>query len=34
LVMLEIVGLNPLGSDPTERFSRAVDILFDGLTHG
>jgi AcrR family transcriptional regulator len=34
LVMLEIVGLNPLGSEPTERFSRAVDILFDGLTHG
>ena len=34
LVMLELVGINPLGSDPTARFDGALDILFDGLTHG
>ena len=34
LVMLELVGINPLGSDPAARFTRALDILFDGLTHG
>jgi AcrR family transcriptional regulator len=34
LVMLEIVGINPVGSDPAARFTRALDILFDGLTHG
>lgn len=34
LVMLEVVGINPLGSDPAARFTRALDILFDGLTHG
>jgi AcrR family transcriptional regulator len=34
LVMLEVVGINPVGSDPAARFTRALDILFDGLTHG
>ncbi len=34
LVMLEVVGINPLGSDPDTRFTRALDILFDGLTDG
>ena len=34
LIMLEVIGINPLGSDPETRFTRALDILFDGLTHG
>lgn len=34
LVMLELVGINPLGSDPALRFGRALDVLFDGLQHG
>jgi AcrR family transcriptional regulator len=33
LVMLELVGINPLGSDPAERFARALDALFDGFSH-
>ena len=33
LVMLEVVGINPLGTDPTVRFARALDILFAGLAH-
>jgi AcrR family transcriptional regulator len=33
LVMLELVGVNPLESDPTERFDRALDVLFKGLGH-
>ena len=32
LVMLELVGINPLMSDPSERFDRALDVLFRGLT--
>jgi len=32
LVMLEIVGINPLMSDPSTRFDRALDVLFRGLT--
>src|SRR3954468_2836507 len=32
LVMLEIVGINPLMSDPSARFERALDVLFLGLT--
>jgi AcrR family transcriptional regulator len=32
LVMLEIVGINPLMSDPSARFDRALDVLFLGLT--
>jgi len=34
LVMLELVGINPLLSDPGERFARALDVLFDGFSHG
>ena len=34
LVMLELVGINPLLSDPGERFARALDTLFDGFSHG
>ncbi len=34
LVMLEVVGINPLDTDPTVRFARALDILFDGFAHG
>jgi AcrR family transcriptional regulator len=34
LVMLELVGINPLLSDPAGRFSRALDALFDGFSHG
>ena len=34
LVMLELVGINPLLSDPGERFARALDALFDGFSHG
>ncbi len=34
LVMLEVVGINPTGGDPTARFARALDILFDGFSHG
>ena len=34
LVMLEIVGINPLMSDPTPRFERALDVLFRGLARG
>ena len=33
LVMLEVVGINPVGTDPTVRFARALDILFAGLAH-
>ena len=32
LVMLELVGVNPLLSDPAARFERALDVLFRGLT--
>ncbi len=32
LVMLELVGINPLMSDPAARFDRALDVLFRGLT--
>jgi AcrR family transcriptional regulator len=32
LVMLEIVGINPLMSDPSSRFDRALDVLFRGLS--
>jgi AcrR family transcriptional regulator len=31
LVMLELVGINPLMSDPAARFDRALDVLFQGL---
>ena len=34
LVMLEIVGINPLMSDPVPRFERALDVLFRGLARG
>jgi AcrR family transcriptional regulator len=34
LVMLELVGINPLLTDPAARFSRALDSLFDGFSHG
>jgi AcrR family transcriptional regulator len=34
LVMLEIVGVNPLVSDPGVRFDRALDVLFRGLASG
>ena len=34
LVMLELVGINPLMSDPAARFERALDVLFRGLAHG
>jgi AcrR family transcriptional regulator len=34
LVMLEIVGVNPLSADPTARFDRALDVLFRGLRSG
>ena len=34
LVMLELVGIDPRGSDPSARFSRALDALFDGFSHG
>jgi AcrR family transcriptional regulator len=34
LVMLELVGINPLLSDPAARFSRALDTLFDGFSRG
>jgi len=34
LVMLEIVGINPLMSDPATRFERALDVLFRGLARG
>jgi len=34
LVMLELVGIDPLGSDPSARFSRALDALFDGFSRG
>jgi AcrR family transcriptional regulator len=34
LVMLELVGINPLASDPSARFSRALEALFDGFSHG
>jgi hypothetical protein len=32
--MLEIVGINPLMSDPAPRFERALDVLFRGLARG
>jgi AcrR family transcriptional regulator len=31
LVMLELVGVNPVGDDPGRRYERALDALFDGL---
>ena len=34
LVMLELVGINPLMSDPAARFEHALDVLFRGLAHG
>ena len=34
LVMLEIVGVNPLMSDPAARFDRALDVLFQGFARG
>jgi len=34
LVMLELVGVNPLQSDPTTRFEYALDVLFRGLARG
>lgn len=34
LVMLELVGINPLMGDPAVRFERAIDVLFRGLTDG
>jgi AcrR family transcriptional regulator len=34
LVMLELVGINPLMSDPATRFDRALDVLFRGLANG
>ncbi len=34
LVMLELVGIDPLGSDPSARFARALDALFEGFAHG
>jgi AcrR family transcriptional regulator len=34
LVMLEIVGINPLMSDPAPRFEHALDVLFRGLARG
>jgi AcrR family transcriptional regulator len=34
LVMLELVGINPLMSEPAARFERALDVLFRGLVRG
>jgi AcrR family transcriptional regulator len=34
LVMLELVGIDPLGSDPSARFTRALDALFEGFSNG
>ena len=34
LVMLELVGIDPLGSDPSARFAHALDALFEGFAHG
>jgi AcrR family transcriptional regulator len=34
LVMLELVGIDPVGTDPATRFSRALDVLFEGFAHG
>ena len=31
LVMLELVGINPVKGDPNERFDRLLDTLLDGL---
>jgi AcrR family transcriptional regulator len=31
LVMLELVGVNPLGDDPADRYERSLDALCDGL---
>ena len=33
LVMLELVGIDPAGTDAPARFRRALDILFEGLRH-
>jgi AcrR family transcriptional regulator len=34
LVMLELVGINPLVSDPQARLERALDVLFRGIVRG
>jgi AcrR family transcriptional regulator len=34
LVMLELVGINPLMSDSVARFERALDVLFRGFVRG
>jgi len=34
LVMLELVGIDPIASDANARFSRALDVLFAGITDG
>jgi AcrR family transcriptional regulator len=34
LVMLEIVGVNPMMSDPAARFDRGLDVLFRGFARG
>ena len=31
LVMLELVGINPVKGDPGVRFDRMLDTLLDGL---
>jgi AcrR family transcriptional regulator len=33
LVMLELVGIEPIAGDAIDRFSRALDVLFAGITH-
>jgi AcrR family transcriptional regulator len=33
LVMLELVGIDPLTSDASARFGRALDVLLAGMTH-
>jgi hypothetical protein len=32
--MLELVGINPLMSDPAARFERALEALFRGMARG
>jgi hypothetical protein len=34
LVMLELVGINPLMGNPAARFERALDVLFRGFVGG
>jgi hypothetical protein len=32
--MLELVGIDPVGTDGRARFAHALDIMFDGLRRG